>query len=149
MLQKIQSYFNNISKDFYCSGDLKVFQLFFYDKSIRNQQDSSYEKVLSKAATYSRKYLNSIFARKQLHTFSNPRGINLIENYRYVGEFTESFAKFHKIIEINQNQIYTVDDIFSELNEMCYSEEQKFVTTAYTSSYVSHSEVKQLDVSFY
>lgn len=75
-----------MARDFYCSGDQRVFDLLFNHEFVAQEQNT-YEKVLSKAVLYSRKYLNSIFARKELHQFSNPYTNEMLESYKELQEF--------------------------------------------------------------
>ena len=75
-----------------------MYEFFFCQKQSLGEE-KTYDRILNKAANYSRKYLNSIFARKVKYEFVNPFAGKLLQNYKYFEDFKTDFQRLNDLIE--------------------------------------------------
>lgn len=62
---EICEYLNDLAKNGHCNVDSKLYEFLFHQE-VYFPNIERYDKVLSDAAVYSRRYLNSIFTRKEI-----------------------------------------------------------------------------------
>ena len=93
VIYKFGEYLNELTKNIYCNKDVKLYEFIFLQE-VHFPNMERYDKVLSDAAVYSRKYLNSIFTRKS--ESASIKNSELVQIYQ---EFQTFSANFNSVKE--------------------------------------------------
>ena len=102
----IGEYLNDLIRNAHCGKDPKLYE-FLFQQEVHFPNIERYDKVLSDAAVLSRRYLNSIFTRKDSQQ-SQPEFDHFFETRRILQRSIENFREICKLTDITTQQQETI-----------------------------------------
>jgi hypothetical protein len=112
----IRDYLNDLIHNAHCSRDPKLFE-FLLQQEVHFPNIERYDKVLSDAAVLSRRYLNSIFTRKDTQ-IKDPQFENFYHVHQALQKTTQNFREVVKLTEITAQQQDVIEEIFGAFREI-------------------------------
>ncbi len=112
----IGEYLNDLVRNAHCSGDPKLYE-FLLQQEVHFPNIERYDKVLSDAAVLSRRYLNSIFTRKDTHP-KEPQFDRFHQTHRILQATSQDFRELARLTEITTQQQEVVEEIFGAIREI-------------------------------
>lgn len=109
----IGEYLNDLIRNAHCTRDPKLYE-FLLQQEVHFPNIERYDKVLSDAAVLSRRYLNSIFTRKDTN-LTQPDFQNFFQVHRLLQKATQHFREMSRLTEITAQQQEVIEDIFGAM----------------------------------
>jgi hypothetical protein len=116
MYAKIKEYLNDLIHNPHCKTDPKLYE-FIFQQEVHFPHLERYDKVLEDAAVMSRRYLNTIFTRKQYGEVQL-EDKDMLAIYGEFKLFSTSFRAAREIILVNNKQHALLEDIFTGFREI-------------------------------
>jgi hypothetical protein len=106
----IGEYLNDILRNAHCTHDPKLYE-FLFQQEVHFPNIERFDKVLSDAAVLSRRYLNSIFTRKDSQ-LSQPEFDHFFDTRRLLQKTSSNFNELRKLTEVAAQQQEAIEDVF-------------------------------------
>lgn len=116
-MKAIGEYLNDLVRNVHCQRDEKLYE-FLFQQEVHFPNIERYDKILSDAAVLSRRYLNSIFTRKDTQTEQQPEFTDLFMTFQALKKMSANFKDLQEIIELTALQQETVEEIVAAFSDI-------------------------------